>query len=221
MASKKNTINATEEQIENLIKALKTGTPLMLALQYAQISRSTFYYWVAMYSIVERVREQKELEEMEQLTQSGVSLQDIRDLAESAASNKKTAVGAFIEPSEESILQYKNNRKFQKFANRCHEIISQCNSTRSEVAMGHLAIIKLSTEKRKGINASGSMWFLERNYSDFFSKPNEKATTENEGDKIVEKIKVEFVDPNTQETKDRVKDMEDEILAAYKEGGRA
>lgn len=220
MASKKTTIHATDEQLEKLYEALKAGTPLTLALQYAGIRNSTFYYWVAMYSIVERAKEQEELEAMERLTQSGVSLQDIRDLAESTAATRKTAVGAFIEPNEESVLQYKNNRKFKKFANKCYEIISKCNETRSEVAKTHLSVIALSSKKDKRINPSGSMWFLERNYSDFFSKPNEKAA-ESEGDKVVEPIKVSFVDPESKETKDRLKEMEEDILNSYKEGGRA
>ncbi len=221
MAKNKSRIKASEEQLEKLYQALKAGTPIMLSLQYARISRSTFYYWVAMASVVQRVQEQEELEAMEMLTQSGVSLQDVRDIAESVAANKKTSVGAFIEPSEETVLQYKNNRKFRKFADCCFDIINECNAIRSGVAVNHLATIVKSTDKSKRINASGSMWFLERNYSEFFSKPNEKAAENVEGEKLVEKIKVEFVDPNTQETKDRVKDMEEDLLASYKEGGRA
>lgn len=221
MSKNNSRIKATPEQLDNLYKALKAGTPIMLALQYAKISRSTFYYWVAMASVVQRVQEQKELEEMEKITQSGVSLQDVRDMAEAAAANRRTSVGAFIEPSEETVLQYKNNRKFKKFADYCFEIISECNSIRSGVAVNHLGTIIKSTDKSKRVNASGSMWFLERNYSEFFSKPNEKAADTTESDKIVEKIKVEFVDPDTEETKERVKSMEEDILNSYKEGGRA
>lgn len=220
MANKKNFINATPEQIEQLENALRGGSPLLLALQYAGISRTTFYYWVAMASIVETVKSQEELEKVEKYMQSGVSLQTVRDLSETAASTKRTSVGAFVEPSAESILQYKNSRKFRKFADQCYEIISECNRIRSGVALTHLLTIKKSTDKGQRINASGSMWFLERQFSDFFSKPNEKAAEDNK-DLVVEPIKVEYVEPNSQETRDRVEEMERDIMESYKAGGRA
>ena len=220
MANKKNFINATPEQIEQLQNALRGGSPLLLALQYAGISRTTFYYWVAMASIVETVKSQDELEKVEKYMQSGVSLQTVRDLSETAASTKRTSVGAFVEPSAESILQYKNSRKFRKFADQCYEIISECNRIRSGVALTHLLTIKKSTDKGQRINASGSMWFLERQFSDFFSKPNEKAAEDNK-DLVVEPIKVEYVEPNSQETRDRVEEMERDIMESYKAGGRA
>lgn len=207
----KNIFKATEEQLNQLYDALKGGTPLLLALQYSKISRATYYYWVAISCVVQEVKTQEELEEMEEMAQSGVSISQIRDISDAAASQKRTGVGTYIEPSPESILQYKNSRKFRKFANKCHEVVTTCDAIRSEVAIKHLKVIQASTMKKNGVNASGSMWFLERNFSDFFSKPNEKPTESNEK-VVVEPVKVEFVDPNTDECKARVAEMENDLL---------
>ena len=207
----KNIFKATDEQLEQLYEALRGGTPLLLALQYAKISRATYYYWVAVSCVVQEVRTQEELEEMEEMTQSGVSISQIRDISDAAASQKRTGVGTYIEPSPESILQYKNSRKFRKFADQCYRVVTTCDSIRSEVAIKHLKVIQASTMKKNGVNASGSMWFLERNFSDFFSKPNE-IPAEMSDKVVVEPVKVEYVDPNTDETKARVADMENDIL---------
>lgn len=206
----KQVFKATDEQIEELTTALKGGAPILLALQYAKISRATYYYWVAMASVVQEYKSQKELEEVEQLVQSGVSLQQIRDISDAAAAQKRTGIGTFIEPSEESLLQYKNSRKFRKFADRCYEIITECDKIRSKVALVHLNNIRMSVDKKNRMNASGSMWFLERTLSDFFAKPNEKEP-ESERPGAIEPIKVEYVDPNSDETKDRVAEMEQEL----------
>lgn len=205
-----NVFKATDEQIENLYKALKGGAPLLLALQYARISRATYYYWVAIASIVEQVKSQEELEDVEAVVQSGVSLQQIRDISESEANGKRTGIGTFIEPSAESVLQYKNNRKFKKFADHCYQVVSECNAIRSGLALIHLSNIRNSTDKSKRINASGSMWFLERTLSDFFAKPSEKVV--DEGSKTyIEPVKVEYVNPDTNDTRDRVREMEADL----------
>lgn len=209
--SKKKVTKASEEQLQDLYTALKGGAPLLIALQYAGISRATYFYWVAVSCVVEQARSQEELEGMEDLFNSGISLQQIRDMSETAAANKRTGVGAFIEPSQESILQYKNNKKFRKFADWCYEIISECDKIRSKLALLHLSNIKNSVDKKNRLNASGSMWFLERTMSDFFAKPIDKAIEASKEQQQVEKVQVEYVDPNTQDSKERLLEMEADL----------
>ena len=217
----KTVFKATDEQIEDLYKALKGGAPLLLALQYAKISRATYYYWVAIASIVVEYNSQKELEEVEQLVQSGVSLQQIRDISESVAAQKRTGIGTFIEPSADSVLQYKNNRKFRMFANKCYEVVTECDKIRSDLALVHLNNIRMSVDKKNRMNASGSMWFLERTLSDFFAKPSDKAVETSEQPMPVEKVLVEYVDPDTDDQKTRVKEMEEDLHRVIDGEGKA
>ncbi len=220
MAKKKLEIKATEEQLNKLYNSLMAGTPIMLALTYSGISQATYYYWVAIYSIVVAVKTQEEIEEIEQLANSGVSIQQVRDMASAALNNKKSAVGTFIEPSQESILQYKNNRKFHNFADKVFEIVKKCNETRSGFAVLQLNTIRKSTSDKK-INPSGAMWFLERNFSDFFAKPGDKAKDQETEKRYVEPVQVEFIDPETPDTQQRLLDMEQEILNGIKGKGDA
>ena len=212
---KKLSLRASEEQIENLYKSLKVGTPITIALQFAGISASTYYYWVAIYSVVLYCKEQDELEELEAVAQSGVSLQTCRDLAAINAPDKKTSMGTYIEPTAESILQYRNSRKFRKFADQVYNIIAKCNQIRSEVIMTHLQRISKSTTDRH-INASGSMWFLERTNNEYFGRPVDKAKADEETPNAVPSVKVEFVDPNTPDSKSRLQEMEEQILNEMK-----
>ncbi len=216
MAKKKLEITATPEEIHKLQQALGSGAPLLIALEYSGISQATYFYWVAMYSVVKEAKSQDELENFS-ASEFGVSIDQIKDVTASASPTKKTAMGAFIEPSAESLLQYRNNRKFHAFAEECYEIIKTCNEKRAEAALGHIGTIVKST-KDKRINASGSMWFLERTLSDFFSKPSEKAKEEEITKVPVEKVQVEFIDPGTKENKDRIREMEELILNEQKDG---
>lgn len=197
-----------------LKKALRVGSPLPIALESCGISKTTYFYWVAMYSIVVEAKSQDELEEL-RANECGISIDEIKNLAAQNSPVKKSAMGAFVEPSAESLLQYRNNRQFRNFANECYEIIKECNEARAEAALGHIgSIVKSVTDKR--VNASGSMWFLERTFADYFSKPSEKAKEEEINKVPVEKVQVEFVDANTKENKERIKNMEELILSEQK-----
>ena len=214
MPRKKLTISATDEEIEKLKKALKAGAPLNIALQFANIPPTTYYYWVAMYSIVLEAKAQDELESLK-ASEFGVSIDMIKEMASENAAKKKSSMGAFIEPSAESMLKYRNELQFQRFADQCYTIINECNECRAEAALGHLAsITKSVTDKR--VNASGSMWFLERTLSDFFAKPSDKVKEEEINKVQVEKVQVEFIDPETKDAKDRIKNMEELILHEQK-----
>lgn len=222
MSKRKLEIKASDEQIEALYNSLRAGAPIQLALQRAGISVATYYYWVAISSIAADVKTQQEIEELEEIAKSGVSVQNVRDLAASAQKGKKLGVGVYIEPSAESILQYKNNRKFRAFADQCFEIVSKCDKLRSEFATLQLIKIAKSTEKKNGINPSGAMWWLERNLPDFYAKPSDRAKEdENEQPAGVPAVEVEFIDPQTSQSAQRLLDMEEQILKDLKGTGAA
>ena len=214
MARKKLQLTTPEEDILKLKKALRVGSPLPIALESAGISKTTYFYWVAMYSVVVEIKSQDELEEM-RAAACGISIDEIKNLAAANSPAKKSALGAFVEPSAESLIKYRNDRQFRCFADQCYQIIKECNEARAEAALGHIgSIVKSVTDKR--VNASGSMWFLERTFSDYFSKPSEKVK-EAEVDKVqIEKVQVEFVDGDTKDNKDRIKAMEEQILSEQK-----
>ena len=222
MARRKLEIKATQEQIDTLHSKLSAGAPLELALQSASISMATYCYWVAIASIVITVKDQQEIEEMEELAKSGVSISGVRDMAAAMTKGKRTGVGAFVEPKEESILLYKNSRRFKKFADQIYEIVRKCNQNRSEYASLMIEAVKLSTKKKNGLNPSGAMWWLERNMPDFFAKPTDKASDEQSTDLgAIPPIEVEFINPDTPAQRDRLHEMEEKILSEIKIGGKA
>lgn len=221
MANKKIKIKATESELQSLYDALKIGTPLQIALQRANIKLATYYYWVAISSIVVVVKTQEEIEEIERIAKSGVSLEKVRSIAESMSSSKKTGIGSFIEPSAESVLRYKNSVKFREFADQCYEIIQTCDQMRAECVNRNINAIAVSVKKMSGYNPSGAMWWLERNLPDFFAKPSEKGESESTVAENVPAIEVEFINPDTPETRKRIEDMEQEIEKDYKTGGTA
>lgn len=222
MARKKLELNTTPEQLNRLYQALGVGTPLTIACQMVGISIATYYYWVAIYSVVVYCKEQDELEEIEKLSKMGISVQEIKELSAAATQgHKKSAIGTFIEPKAESILAYKNSLSFRRFANEVYEIINKCNQIRSEVVVKHLNIINKSTESKNRIKASGSMWFLERTQADYFGRAQDKVIEEESTPGTIPSIQVEYVDPKTPNTLDRLKEMEDLVLKELKGSGEA
>lgn len=222
MPKKKLEVNVTEEQLANLYKALGVGTPITVALSMVGISLTTYYYWVAIYSAVVYCKEQEELEEIENLSKAGVSIQEIKDLSAMMTNqHKKSGIGTYIEPKQETILRYTKSNKFKQFADRIYSIINKCNQIRSEVVVKHLSIITDSTDPKKRIKASGSMWFLERTQADYFGRAADKVATEENVPSAIPSIQVEFIDPNQQDSKDRLQDMETQVLQELKGSGEA
>ena len=129
-------------------------------------------------------------------------------------------MGGFIEPSMDSILRYKNSKRFKEYADQVYEIINECNQIRAEVTLSHLATITKSTQDKR-INASGSMWWLERTQPDFFAKPTDKVKEEENAPTPVERVQVEFIDSSTKENKDRIRHMEELVLSEQKSAGES
>lgn len=220
MPKRKLEIKATEEQLNELYHALDNGAPLEMALQKVGISLATYYYWCAVASIVMTVQSQEEIEDIESIAKTGISVQDIRDKALNEAKTRKTGIGAYVEPSAESMLLYRNSLKFKKFANRCYDIVINCNKARINFATIQLKILSASADIKRKLNPSPSMWWLERNMPDFFAKPTDKAKeNENAAPTKVPSIEVEFIEPNTKEQRQRLLEMESDILANMKGGG--
>lgn len=216
------TIKISDEQQEKLKKALRTGSPLTVALAYARIPATQYYYYVEVANISWYFKNLELTKEEESVIHSGITLSDVEKEAKALNTHKVNTNGAiniYKEPNAESILRYKNNRTFKEFCDKVYEFINECDNLRSEAVLYHLTAIHQSVGK-KGVNTSASQWFLERTIPEHFGK-TEKVTQRIEGDihqtfsgddelgEALPPIKVEFVDPNTKESKDRVKDMED------------
>lgn len=219
MARKKIEIKASPEQLDRMYNLLRAGTPLQIALQSVGISMTTYFYWVANASIVKTVKSQDEIAEIESVANSGISIQEVRDLAAAATKGRKTDIGTYIEPSGESLLAYRNNKAFRKFADRCYEIVQNCDKARSEFASLQLLKIAKSTDKKNQINPSGAMWWLERNLPDFFAKPSDKLKNDETSETApIPGIQVEFINPESVDSLKRLTDIENEILDSYKKG---
>ena len=206
--AKKLSINITQENLDKLYKGLRAGSPITIALQYAGIAPATYYYWVAVYSVVLAAKQTEELQQIEKIASSGISIEQIKETAAANTVTRKGAMGGFIEPSMDSILRYKKSKRFKEYADQVYEIINECNQIRAEVTLSHLATITKSTQDKR-INASGSMWWLERTQPDFFAKPTDKVKEEENAPTPVERVQVEFIDSSTKENKDRIRHMEE------------
>ena len=217
----KNVFKATDEKLNDLYEALRSGAPLPAALKYAGISRATYNFWLAAACVVEQSKTQTELEDIEEILHSGISIQQVRDISETSTTKNSSTIGGYIEPSAESVLAYKNNRKFKKFADKCYEVIKECDKIRSKLVLVHLTNIKESVNKSKGLNASGSMWYLERTMPDYFGRPVDKLADQSNDKVVVEPVRVEYVDPDNEDTKKRVAEMEQDLLKAINGEGNA
>lgn len=205
---KKYEINATESQLDNLYKALHTGSPLDIALTYSRINKTTYYFWLAN-ACVARYCKEEDFLRMQQ--DDGNSLMAIREKLEEDNAEKTTSmgVGAFIDPTQEQILRYRNNKSYKKYCDQCAAIIDKCETMRSEIIMFHLSCVRDSA-KQRGMNSMSSQWFLERACPNQFGRRDigESSSSKEEARAFT----VKFVDPNNKESQDRVKAMEALIL---------
>lgn len=214
MANVKYVINASDDQIANLKKALHVGSPLDVALKYSRISKATFYYWVAIANVVKAAREQEFIRLQEEEVNSGVSMSDVQmcvDNENKANSGAKYTIDAFIQPTKESLMKYRNNKRFKEYADKVYDIINECDSLRSEIVLYHLTAIRDAARQRGG-NAVSSQWFLERTMPEFFGRQDTiNQNIETKGTAPAPVV-VKFVNPKDAESKDRVKMMEQTIM---------
>ena len=212
-------ITISDEQLTKFKSALHSGSPLMVALSYAQIPPAKYFYYVELANISAYFREMEIVKEEEQLTQSGVELSQVRSNAESLST--ESTLHQLRVPTAQSILRYKNNKGFKDFCDSVYDLLTECDMLRAEITLFHLGQIRKASENRR-INAVASQWFLERTMPDYFGR-SDKTKIEgsfNSTSTIIGRddtnslppIKVEFVDPNTKESKDRVREMESKVL---------
>lgn len=225
MANIKYELSVTDNQIEMLIQAFETGCPVDVALQYSKINKATYYYWLAVANVVKRCKENDFMKKQSELVNDGISISDVSDAIDFVNQEKesKATIDAYIEPNPKSILKYRNNKRYKEFADKVYEIIERCDFARSKNILDHLEMIKRASRTPK-ISANSSQWYLERALPEVFGKTNNNANTINmddeNADKKVKGIQIEFINPETRENQDRVRDMEKEILNELN-GGKA
>ena len=209
--NKKYELNATPEQITKLKQALGVGSPLTVALAFSGISTTTYYYWIEIAAVVSYVRSQEFAKKEKENIRSGVSFSEIQDSIQE--SELLTASKKAKEPSPEAIQRYKMSRQFKEFADKIYAIVNSCNEVRSQIVMHHLIAIRDAATKR-GVNANASQWFLERTMSQYFGR---KDGTEEAETAKVKSVKIEYIDSDNKDTKERVKAMEQ--LVEHELGG--
>lgn len=213
-------INLTEKQITDFKNALHTGCPLMVALSYAKIHPTVYFYYVDIANIAAYYKEQEMIKEEVEMMQSGIEISNVKDNSHEFSGNtniSSESLRPYKIPTPASLLRYKNNKSFAMFCNEVYELLEDCDKLRAEVAMFHLQEIMKHSGKR-GVNTTGSQWYLERTMPDYFGKveksrfegsiKNSMTIGEDETN-VLPPIKVEFVDPNTRESQDRVRDMQE------------
>ena len=156
---------------------------------------------------------------------AGVSFADIRDESQELntfSNNRNGGIATYKEPTEKAKLRYRNNRTFKVFADEVYEFINECDTLRSEAVLYHLNEIRKSAGKR-GVNTQSSQWFLERAVPEHFGKKdtitqriegNMHQTFSSDGDvdkPALPPIKVEFINPNSNDSLNRLKEMENKV----------
>lgn len=198
-------VNITNEQWENLWKALHVGSPIQIALSFAGVKTSTYYYMVKLYSTVEYCNAMEQLNDQED-TEDAMAMNQ-------HDSHSNIAVAAYKEPAAEMIEQYMTNPEFKEYANEIHDKMEKCNKMRSEIVIFHLQQIRDGSVQR-GKNTNPSQWFLERTMPEFFGR-SEKDDPATQTTAPVTSIKVEYVNPNEKESENRVRAMEEQLLQEY------
>ena len=206
---KKYEINATPQQLDNLYKAIHCGSPLDIALSYAGISKTTYYFWLATACIAKYCKEEDFLRSQ---IDSGDMFAAIREKvdADNDEEKCKLGVGGFVQPSPEQVQRYRNNQRFKKYADEVCAILDKCEQMRNEIVIFHLSCIR-DAAKQRGMNSISSQWFLERTCPNQFGR-KDLGQEGSSGKEEAKAFQVKFVDPNSAESKDRVKAMEALIL---------
>ena len=219
------TINLTEDQKTKLRNALGAGSPLTVALAYAKIPAVQYYYYVEVANISRYFKEMEFVKLDDETIKAGVSFADIRDESQELntfSNNRNGGIATYKEPTEKAKLRYRNNRTFKVFADEVYEFINECDTLRSEAVLYHLNEIRKSAGKR-GVNTQSSQWFLERAVPEHFGKKdmvtqriegNMHQTFSSDGDAdkpALPPIKVEFINPNSSESLNRLKEMENKV----------
>lgn len=220
------TLNIDEEQKKRFKDALLNGSPLSVALAYARIPAVQYYYYVEVANITRYFKEMEFVRLDDDTIKAGVSFADIRDESKELTSftnNRNSAIGTYKEPSEKAKLRYKQNRTFKAFADEVYEFITECDNLRAQAVYEHLEVLK-KCAGQKNVDTKSSMWFLEKSCPEHFGDTKKiinkiegnmhnTFTAEGDADKpSLPPIKVEFINPNSTESLNRLKDMENKVI---------
>lgn len=218
MAEKKYKLPITTDQIERLKQSIALGSPITIALAFAGVSFAQWNYMVEIASIVEYVRELKVIEENDEIVKSGVDFGELKQELENQMNiGRKSTINSFRMPNADSVLRYKNVKRFKDFADEIYNIVKEIDRLRAEIVMYHLDAVKKASHQR-GMMANTSQWFLERTLPEHFGKDRNLTTTD---EKAIPQVKVQFIDPNTKENKDRIKEMEELVYSQLGESNKA
>lgn len=218
MAEKKYKLPITTDQIERLKQSIALGSPITIALAFAGVSFAQWNYMVEIASIVEYVRELKVIEENDEIVKSGVDFGELKQELESQMNiGRKSTINSFRMPNADSVLRYKNVKRFKDFADEIYKIVKEIDRLRAEIVMYHLDAVKKASHQR-GMMANTSQWFLERTLPEHFGKDRSLQQTD---EKAIPQVKVQFIDPNTKENKDRIKEMEELVYSQLGESNKA
>lgn len=179
----------TDQQLEDIRKALGSGAPLKVALAYAKAPYKDFANMAYGAAVAEEAQAKAEGADGEE---QGAPL----------------IVGMVRHsPSQEDLERYAYDDEYRELCDREKEIIDSLSEEYSKCIIYHLVQIRSAGRDRR-INAAPSYWFLEHAAPEFFGGP--RASKAEEEQAKVQGIKVEFVDPKGDEG--RIKAMEDAIL---------
>lgn len=219
MAEKKYKLPITTDQIERLKQSIALGSPITIALAFAGVSFAQWNYMVEIASIVEYVRELKVIEENDEFIKSGVDFAELKQELESQMNiGRKTTINSFRQPNDESVLRYTNVARFRNFANEVYDIVKEIDRLRAEIVMYHLDAVKKASHQR-GMMANTSQWFLERTLPEHFGK--DRSSFVNSEETKVAAVKVQFIDPDKKEYKDRIQAMEELVESQLGDGNKA
>lgn len=215
---KKYELGATEEQVETFKKAIHLGTPLEVALSYAGISPSTYYYWVEIASVVAYVKDGENIRRQDESIQSGIGVSQVREDIRNGMlvePQMRSSIGYHREPKGDAIQRYRTNGYYRVFADQVHAMVKEFDRLRSEIVVFHMAAIR-DAAKERGSVAQSSMWFLERTLPEHFGK-DRQAGQEQLANQRAQAVRIEFVDSQAKESKDRIAAME-ELIAQERSG---
>ena len=192
-----------DERLKKLLNALRTGSPLKIALRYAGIQYSEYRYWLSVYASVVRCQEEQSLRD---LKKDKTPLAAIRERS-FAYSKVEDENGRMVEPDAEAMLLYSNSKAFREKADEISQIVIDIDQAKTGAILRHLT--RITKEGANKTEVAASQWFLER------ALPQDFGKEEKEQLPSIEPIKVNFVTPSDASLK-RIEDMEKSILGETK-----
>lgn len=190
-------------QLDDLYKCLKTGMPLEIALQHAGISVSLYKYLLALGSVSHTEKEAVITKELK-----GVMDEDLPTY--SGANLDSLEVGKWITPKPKYQKKYHYDKEFKILCDQAYKIIVNINTQISENILFHLQKVNMNGMKSKSgkVIATASMWYLERTLPSFFGKKDNFIP---ESNTVVRPVEIAYIDPDTDESKRRVDEMQSSI----------